>query len=194
MQNSIEDLMLRSKNHQIRVSLSEDNPYQYSYNTDSWFSFINMPGAEYKYLVVERPMTGKTAEHYHGASLRYMFTQGKSYVHLGALRPVKEVTGDSVISDIFYYDLGTDFYARHLGKGKRKYLNPFSGFSLGGMLLNSTSKVSHIPTVEAHVGIEIFKFQFMIFDVRAGYLFPISNDWNRHLRGSTAATAFNFVF
>lgn len=194
MEADLEDYQATAQFHTVTVQLSEDNPYQYSYNTESWFSFINMPGVEYKRLIVEQPKSQRTVDVYQGAALRYMFTQGKSYVHLGVLRPQGEAEGDSMVSDIFYYDWGTDFYARHLGKGKRKYLNVFSGFSLGGMLLNSTAEVKHVFTLEAHIGLELLKYQFFIFDVRGGYLFPLNTEWNRNLRGASLASAMNFVF
>lgn len=180
--------------HRFGITLSEDNPFQYSYDTDSWFSFINMPGVEARLLRVENPESGRTLETYRGFALRYMFTQGKSYVHLGVLKPSEKSQSDTAVTDIFFYDWGTDFYPRHLGKGKRRFLNLYSGFTVGGMLLNSTNDYDHTFTLGAHVGLELLKLQFFIWDVHGGYLFPLDTEWNKKLRGVDAGTALNFVF
>ena len=178
----------------LSISLSEDNPFQYSYDTDSWFSFINMPGVEARALKVENPSENRTLDLYRGFALRYMFTQGKSYVHLGVLKPQDGSPSDSAITDIFFYDWGTDFYPRHLGKGKRKYLNLYSGFTVGGMLLGSDTDYDHTFTLGAHMGLELLKLQFIIWDVHGGYLFPLDTQWNKTLRGADLGSALNFVF
>lgn len=189
-----QDLRAKAAWHRLTVSLSEDNPFQYSYDTDSWFSFINMPGIEVRHLRLESPAGGRTLEAYQGLALRYMFTQGKSYVHLGVLKPTDSNPSDTAITDIFFYDWGTDFYPRHLGKGKRKFLNLYSGFTIGGMLLGSDADYDHTFTLGAHIGLELLKLQYFIWDVHGGYLFPLDTEWNRKLRGIDAGSALNFVF
>jgi len=191
---TLRTLQQRAVHHTIHVELSEDNPFQYSYDTDNWFSFINMPGVEAIAFWPQQPAKNRTMDRYQGFSLRYMFTQGKSYVNLGVMKGHGTVTSDSLINDIFLYDWGTEFYPRHLGKGKRRFFNLYSGFQFGGMLLGSNDDFQNIFTLEAHVGVELLKLQYLIWDVHTGYLFPINPSWNRHMRGVEAGTAFNFVF
>lgn len=188
------DLRRQADWHHLTVTLSEDNPFQYSYDTDSWFSFINMPGIETRMLKLENPSTDRTLDLYRGFALRYMFTQGKSYVHVGVLKPQQKSTSDTAITDIFFYDWGTDFYPRHLGKGKRKYFNLYSGFTLGGMLLGSELDYDHTFTLGAHIGLELLKLQYLIWDIHGGYLFPLDTEWNKQLRGADLGSALNFVF
>lgn len=178
------------------VTLTIEEPSEPPTTTSKrWVEFTNMPGAEFTYLSIENPKAGLSGEAYAGASVRYLFTKGKSYLILGVLKNLDQPEGDTTIyNDVFQYAYGTDFYPRHFGRGQRSYLNLYSGFTLGGLFLSSTAKNEHILQVTPHVGIELYKGKQTLLDVRGGYLLPLDSDLNLNLRGWTVSPSFNFVF
>jgi hypothetical protein len=160
---------------------------------DSRVSFVNMPGVEYSYLKTESPLKGTSASVYQGYFVKYMFTRGKSYVTAGAYKAQNIAKGDSLTySEMFTLAFGQDFYTRHLGRGARKFLNLYSGYTVGGIMATSSSRKSNIFYISPSIGVELFKNKYMLIDTRVAYFIPFSN--NRNLRGLSYNAAFNFVF
>lgn len=184
------------ENYRIVFTVEEKRIQDLDEEGDEWFNFINMPGVESYFFNVENPDPAFSAQKYMGGSLRYLFTKGKTFFTIGILKPfMNEGTQPSTqANDIVTYTLGKDFYPRYLGRGKRTFFNPYSGFQIGGMILTSQDKIEHFFTVEPHIGIEIFKNKYVIVDVRAGYLFPLDVDLIKEFRGLTQNITFNIVF
>ncbi|MCB9496798.1 MAG: hypothetical protein H6686_07945 [Fibrobacteria bacterium] len=161
-----------------------------------WVEFTNMPGGEFVWLSIENTKDGRSGSAYTGGSVRYLFTKGKSYLVLGVLKNVDDeiVRDTTTVRDIFQYGYGTDFYPSHFGRGKRNFLNLYSGFTLGGLFLSSKSENENVLFVSPHVGLELLKTRQLLVDVRGGYLLPLSSTWNLNLRGWTVHPAVNFVF
>jgi len=178
------------------VTLTIEEPSEPPTTTSKhWVEFTNMPGVEFTYLQIENPKGGLSGEAYAGASVRYLFTKGKSYLILGVLKNLDQPEGDTTVyNDVFQYAYGTDFYPSHFGRGQRSYLNLYSGFTIGGLFLSSTAKNEHILQVTPHVGIELYKGKQTLLDIRGGYLLPLDSDLNLNLRGWTVSPSFNFVF
>ncbi|MEN9354705.1 MAG: hypothetical protein RL318_2030 [Fibrobacterota bacterium] len=159
-----------------------------------FFEFVNMPGVEYTALWVENPAPGRTAPRYQGFLARYMFTRGKSWIELGALEAQGGQKTDTLYNDLFLYAWGTDFYPRHFGRGLRRWFNVYSGFSLGGAFLSSTSGNTHILFVSPHAGVELFKSDRVMLDVRGSYFVPLSSRLHLKLRGLGATTGLQLAF
>ncbi len=162
----------------------------------SGVSFVNMPGIEYGYLHIENPKAGLSAKAYHGATIKYMFTRGKSYFNLGAYTSLKNNRTDStLINELFLVQFGQDFYPRNFGRGKRKFLNLYTGYQLGCFITNqnngSNSKV--IPNANLSFGVELIKTKHILVDNKVSYFLPL-DEWNRNLRGVLYHASFNFVF
>ena len=162
---------------------------------DGFTDFINMPGFETKFFNLENPGSQGMSDRYLGGSLRYMFTKGRSYFLIGILKPLDGTGGgQDLINDIVIYGIGKDFYPRYFGQGRNTFLNPFSGFEAGGMVLTSDSGIDHIFTVEPHIGVELFKNKYVIIDARIGYLFPLDEEKVKSHRGFTQNLSINIVF
>lgn len=75
----------------------------------------------------------------------------------------REAEGHAVIATY-----GGAFYSDHLGRGKRRFLNPYIGFRLGYGYLDH-----HAFAAQAEVGVELFKHEHVMIDagVRATGLF-----------------------
>ncbi len=180
---------------ELRLTVSEKT-VQYLDDDEMFPEFINMPGVESFLYVIENPESGQSAEVYAGGALRYLFTLGKSFFTVGILKPVsgRDASITSQANDIVTYSLGKDFYPRYLGQGKRTFLNPYSGFQFGGMVLTSEDEISHFFCAEPHVGVELFKNKYVIVDMRTGYLFPLDEDRIKTMRGLTSNFTVNIVF
>lgn len=182
--------------HRIVLEVTEKTAQDLDDDDDEFAVFINMPGIESHFFYIENPELSVSADAYFGGSLRYMFTRGRTYVTVGALKPVmnadSEVTAQA--NDILVYGVGKDFYPRYLGHGRRKFFNLYSGFLVGGMVLTSDDEIYHIFTVEPHIGVEMFKNQYFIIDTRFGYLIPIEQDKIKILRGFNHSLSLNIVF
>lgn len=161
--------------------------------TKDRISWVNMPGASFDMLFIETPVTSLSATEYWGYSLRYMFTKGKSYITLGAL---KDRTGDPSnpdrFSELFVFGIGQDFYTRHFGRGKNRFFNLYTGYNIGGMFATGETRRSTLPYGKLFLGVEIFKNKYILLDNKVGYLVPFKH--NRNLRGITYNACFNFVF
>lgn len=163
---------------------------------DELSGYINMPGFEGRYFRPENPVGAVLADQYAGGTLRYMFTKGRSYFLIGVMKPISGGERDSelFVNDIVSWGVGKDFYPRYFGQGRNVFLNPFSGFEAGGMVLTSRGAIGHVFTVEPHLGLEFFKNRYVIFDARVGYLFPLDPDRVKTHRGLTGNVSLNFVF
>ncbi|TAD94777.1 MAG: hypothetical protein EAZ97_16345, partial [Bacteroidetes bacterium] len=90
----------------------------YQESIEKGISFVNMPGLEYTMLFVESPNPAVSTQRYAGYSLKYMFTKGKSYFNVGAMKAQNRTEADSLsYSELFLVGFGQDFYTRYLGRG-----------------------------------------------------------------------------
>ncbi len=163
---------------------------------NSKVSFVNMPGFEYNYLFIENPKAGLSAKAYQGYGVKYMFTRGKSFFNLGVYKAVNNNKADStMIGDLFNIQFGQDFYPRHFGRGKRKFLNLYTGYQAGGFIATRNNDVSNgfIPAVNLAMGVELFKSKHILLDNKASYFLPLNN-LNRNMRGISYGLSLNFVF
>ncbi len=163
---------------------------------NSKVSFVNMPGFEYNYLFIENPKAGLSAKAYQGYGVKYMFTRGKSFFNLGVYKAVNNNKADStLIGDLFNIQFGQDFYPRHFGRGKRKFLNLYTGYQAGGFIATRNNDASNgfIPVVNLAMGVEIFKSKHILLDNKVSYFLPLNN-LNRNMRGINYGLSLNFVF
>jgi len=156
------------------------------------FQLINMPGGEYSYLMVDTPKKGLSSDAYHGWGIKYMFSKGKSYIVLNVLKSMDNVGEDTQMKEIFIYAYGVDFYPRHLGSGRRTFLNLYSGFTIGGVYFTAEDDTKNTFQATAHLGLELLKTSRLILDIKAGYFLPLKE--NRNLRGYMFTGALNFMF
>jgi len=157
-------------------------------------SFINMPGIEYSYLTISEPKKGLSASYYQGYFVKYMFTKGKSYANIGIYKNSNSATSDSSsYSEMFLLAFGQDFYSRHMGRGKRNFLNLYSGYTTGGILASSAFTNKTMFYISPSIGLEIYKNKYMIIDTKVNYFLPLT-DVNRNLKGISYNTSINFVF
>lgn len=165
-------------------------------NSSGRVSFVNMPGFEIGYLFVENPKAGQSSSMYQSFACKYLFTRGKSYFTLGVYKDTKtNETDTNRIREMFFLNFGQDFYPKHFGRGKRKYLNLYTGYQIGGFISNTNGdKTSNfIPNANISLGLELFKSKHVLIDNKASYFMPL-NDLNRNLRGLVYNVSFNFVF
>jgi hypothetical protein len=170
---------------------------------DQNITWVNMPGFSYSYLHIENPKLGLTHEAYAGFNLKYLFTRGKSYVEIGVLKPLNPYNEQqlsdpalqSTKNDFFMVQFGQDFYTRHFGRGRRKYMNLYSGYTAGILIPNRYDDGFQYPSAVSslNIGLELFKSKHVLIDTRAAYFLPLNSE-NRNTRGILLNAAFNFVF
>ncbi len=163
---------------------------------NSRVSFVNMPGIEYGFLKIENPTAGISAKSYQGATIKYMFTRGKSYFNLGVYRAIDNNTADtSLINELFMMNFGQDFYPRNFGRGKRRFLNLYTGYQIGGFISNQNNNKNSvfIPNANLSFGVELIKTKHVLVDNKVSYFLPL-NELNRNMRGILYQASFNFVF
>jgi hypothetical protein len=187
------DIMIYKK-HESGIKLSLNLAEENTTPDETKIAFVNMPGVEYSYLRIESPKGEISSNSYQGVFVKYLFTRGKSYATAGAYKSINGDTSKNAtqFSELFLLGFGQDFYTRHLGRGKRKFFNLYSGYLVGDILATNATKKSNIIFLQPSVGVEIFKNKYMLFDVKANYFIPLS--YNRNLRGVSFNTSFNFVF
>lgn len=159
-------------------------------------NYVNMPGIEYGSLFTESPKAGLSASQYQGFALKYLFTRGKSYINIAAFKDTKSNTKDSsYYNSLFFIDFGQDFYPRHFGRGKRKFLNLYTGYQIGGYYASAydVSKNKFITDMKVDIGLEIIKTKYILLDTKVNYLIPFDTDM-QNLRGLMFNASFNFVF
>lgn len=175
-----------------RVSITIKDEQSTPSNSD--VNFVHMPGAEYVYFFTENPKEGISYAQYQGLYLKYLFTAGKSYFSLGALKAIDKKAGDSTSFDeMFTFTFGQDWYSRYLGRGKNKFMNLYIGYQAGVSLAYNQRDITWLPYVSPSTGIELFKNKYLLFDVNMNYYLPIS-DMNQHVRGFRFGGSINFSF
>jgi hypothetical protein len=175
--------------YQIKIELMDESTRP----ENNRVSFVNMPGFEFSMLMIESPKVGISPSAYHGYFLKYLFTKGKSFATMGAYKGVDiAATDTTVYSEMFLLGFGQDFYSRHLGRGTKKFLNLYSGYTLGGILATGRDRKSEMVYLAPCIGLELFKNRFMLIDTKVNYFVPLGN--NRNLRGVSVNGSFNFVF
>lgn len=156
-------------------------------------SFINMPGVEFSYLTIENPKFGIWASNYQGYLLKYLFTKGKSFGTIGVYKNNNiGKTDTTTFSEMFLLGFSQDFYSRHLGRGSRKFLNLYSGYTIGGLWATGNNNKSDMFYLSPSIGLELFKNKYFFIDTKINYFVPLSN--NRNLRGFSYNTSSSFVF
>jgi hypothetical protein len=162
--------------------------------TNSKVNFVHMPGVEYVYFIPETPKFGTSFNAYQGVNLKYLFTKGKSYFTLGALKAIRPNKLDSTAyNEIFSVAFGQDWYSQNFGRGTRKFFNLYIGYQIGYALAYSQVNTKQIPFLSPETGIEIFKNKYFLFDLNMNYNLPIVKE-NRNLRGFRMAASLNFTF
>ncbi len=159
-------------------------------------NFVNMPGVEAAVLRIENPRAGLSAQYYRGYALKYLFTRGKSYFNLGFYQPTEKNTADSTfINELFVINFGQDFYPRSFGRGKRKFLNLYTTYQIGGVILsrNGDDGNDFIPNANVGLGLELVKTKHILLDTKGSYFLPL-HYLNRDLRGLIGQASFSFVF
>jgi hypothetical protein len=193
--NRINELVYQSGNKNIcTVTLNLKD--EASTPNNSKVNFVNMPGFEYNLLFIENPKFGVSASTYQGYNVKYMFTRGKSYFNLGVYKALNNNLADSTVySDLFMLQFGQDFYPKHFGRGKRKYLNLYTGYQLGGFVAtqNNDKSSGFIPNANISLGVELYKSKYILIDNKASYFLPL-NELNRNMRGINYGFSVNFVF
>ncbi|GAA4355141.1 hypothetical protein GCM10023185_17760 [Hymenobacter saemangeumensis] len=164
-------------------------------NRPNRVSFVNMPGVEYGFLRLDNPRLGLTSQAYQGYAIKYMFTRGKSYLNLGVYKPLTQSDADGFVNELFIVNLGQDFYPRNFGRGRRRFLNLYSCYQVGGFIMNrqGTEKNEFIPNLNLGLGVELLKTRHVLLDTKASYFIPL-HDRSRDLRGIIGQASFNFVF
>ncbi|OYU94516.1 MAG: hypothetical protein CFE21_16045 [Bacteroidetes bacterium B1(2017)] len=163
---------------------------------NSRVSFVNMPGLEYGILKTENPTFGTSSNLYQSVSVKYMFTRGKSYFNLGVYKALdNNITDTSRINEMFLINFGQDFYPRNFGRGKRKYLNLYTGYQIGGFITNQNNNKNSqfVPNANLSMGLELLKTKHVLIDNKVSYFLPL-NELNRDMRGILYQASFNFVF
>lgn len=180
----------KEDNYFINVELSDEVTSPQS----SKVTFVNMPGVEYAHLMVENPKAGISAKSYTGYSLKYLFTRGKSFGIIGAYKNATAIaeSDTTTFSELFQFGFGQDFYSRHLGRGTKKFLNLYSGYTIGYMLATGKETKKDIFYLSPSIGIELFKNKYILIDTKASYFVPFS--FNNELRGLSVSASFSFVF
>lgn len=206
-QNRIDNSLSNRKRQQQELRNFEDfdsvafvaiNIYdEITYPTgNSKIAFVNMPGFEYSLLIPENPKFGTSHDLYQGYLIKYLFTRGKSYLDLGVYKAVNNNFSDStLISELFLINFGQDFYPRHFGRGKRKYLNLYTCYQIGGFIINRNNDKNNTfnPNLNLGLGVELFKSKHILVDNKVSYFLPL-NELNRNLRSLSYSASLNFVF
>lgn len=157
-------------------------------------SWVNMPGGQFVYFMPENPTAGISRDAYMGYSLKYLFTRGKSYAGILSLKsyPKTKKVLDGSVSELFMLYFGQDFYSRYLGRGKNKFFNLYTGYSLGFIYETGDDFVRSNYSLAPSIGLELFKNKYLLIDTKADYFVPFRE--NKELRGVMFKASLNFVF
>jgi hypothetical protein len=180
-----------TNDYEVSLSLNEEDTTP----TSSRVTFVNMPGFEYSYLNIESPSPEITAKSYQGYFVKYLFTRGKSFAQTGAYKRLTDArrdTSSNQFSEMFIIAFGQDFYTRHLGRGERKFLNLYSGYTIGNIIASSEARKRNIFYLSPCIGLELFKNKYILLDTKVNYFIPFT--YNRNMRGVSYSASFNFVF
>lgn len=180
--------------YRVKISINDEqvNP------TNTRISFVNMPGVQYSALFTENPLPGHSYAAYHGVFLKYLFTKGKSYFAIGVLKAAGATSSDTLRSrasnEIFNLAFGQDFYSKHFGRGNNRFLNLYVSYQAGASMYFTVQSAITIAFANPGMGLEIFKNKNILIDSNVYYYLPLSDDYNRNLRGWLGSVSFNFVF
>ncbi len=161
--------------------------------TERSIKWVNMPGASFDMLFTESPTPEISAQQYLGFSIKYVFTRGKTYANIGAMKEFSdESLNDLRFKEIFLFGFGQDFYSKYFGRGKNQFFNLYTGYNIGGGFITGETRNKTIFYLTPFIGVEIFKNKYFLIDNRVGYFVPFA--YNRNLRGVAYTASFNFVF
>jgi hypothetical protein len=174
----------------VRLRVEEENTSP----RGTSFAFVNMPGVEYGLLRIENPKPGFSAGIYQGASIKYLFTRGKSFGMIGVYHAFDDGEGadSAAVSELFFLSLGQDFYSRHFGRGANRFLNLYTGYTAGGAFLSGDAFSRWSWHLNPYLGLELFKNKNILIDNKVGYFIPLR--YTRKLRGLSYGASFNFAF
>ncbi len=191
LQKQIKELKNQVRSFSYQIIIEEENSTPQGQDQ---IRFVNMPGIQYSFLKIENPQEGFSSNAYQGISLKYLFTRGKSFAEIGAFRSVSAIASDSVshLKELFMYSFGQDFYPTHFGRGSRKFLNLYTGYTVGGIFATSKNNSHHVVYIQPRFGVELFKSRSILLDTNMGYFIPFYRNLN--LRGLMFHTSFNFLF
>jgi len=185
-------ITLNKKENTYSVTLDLNDEITSPENTE--VSFVNMPGLEYSWLKVESPKEGLSAKNYQGYFLKYLFTRGKSFATLGVYKNTEVVKTDTMMyNELFLLAFGQDFYSRHLGRGSRKFINLYSGYTVGGVFATGEKRKTSMFYLAPSIGVELFKSKYILIDTKVNYFVPLNSN-TANLRGISYNASFNFVF
>lgn len=189
LQKQIKDLKNQVRSYTYDIEIEEENTMSQNKNS---VRFVNMPGVQYGFIKIENPQNGISSEGYQGFSLKYLFTKGKSFVEIGAFRSISNVDSASQFKELFMYSFGQDFYPTRFGRGSRRFLNLYTGYTVGGIFATAKESSRHIAYIVPRLGVELFKTRSILLDTNAGYFIPFYQNLN--LRGLIFHASFNFLF
>jgi hypothetical protein len=190
-----QSMNIKSKSNQYVFSITVLEDIGTPQQNNKWkVQYVNMPGLEYNYLRMDNPQSGISASVYQGAGVKYLFTRGKSFITFNVLKNASTVSDSSTFKELFTYGFGQDFYPHHFGGGRRKFLNLYTGYNIGGVFATSSSSSKSFPYITPSVGLELYKNKYILLDTKVGYFVPIDKNTNFHLRGIASSISFNFVF
>ena len=184
----------------VKVTINDE----LSTPTNSKIAFAKMPGLTYNRLYIENQKYGISTDLYAGYSMKYIFTKGKSYFQIGVLKTKDEQSNQQIhdslkakntINEFFTFEFGQDFYTRYFGRGNRKFFNLYSGYSIGGAIINQANDLNtrFAAFTNLSMGVELLKTKHILLDVKGSYFLPLA-DINRNTRGIMISGSFNFVF
>jgi hypothetical protein len=183
----------------VKVTINDE----LSTPTNSKIAFAKMPGVSYNRLYIENPKPGISESLYTGYNMKYIFTKGKSYFQIGVLKNANDLSKVTIydslkantINEFFTFEFGQDFYTRYFGRGNRKFFNLYSGYSIGGAIINrwDDQNARFAAFTNLSMGLELLKTKHILIDVKGSYFLPLA-DINRNTRGIMMSGSFNFVF
>jgi hypothetical protein len=183
----------------VKVTINDE----LSTPTNSKIAFAKMPGISYNRLYIENPKIGVSESLYTGYNMKYIFTKGKSYFQIGVMKNANDLSKATIydslkantINEFFTFEFGQDFYTRYFGRGNRKFFNLYSGYSIGGTIINHANDLNtrFAAFTNLSMGIEVLKTKHILLDVKGSYFLPLA-DINRNTRGIMLSGSFNFVF
>ncbi|HMW33359.1 MAG TPA: hypothetical protein PKA52_08235 [bacterium] len=189
-ERSILEKKQQTSNYVIELEVIEESYAPFEDAQD--VQFVNMPGFEYAELRIENPLNTVSHKTYRGGMVKYLFTKGKSYVRFGVLRSGQDGATPEEIEELFFYSFGQDFYPRYFGRGARSFANLYTGYSTGGVFATADDRRKNVFFLMPHIGLELYKTRFILWDTQAGYFIPFYQ--NRNFRGIAGHMSFNFVF
>ncbi|MBN1999393.1 hypothetical protein JW935_17680, partial [candidate division KSB1 bacterium] len=148
-QSEIKQKLREVRENVYNIEMTEE-VYTPRSSGEKGIQFVNMPGAAFAHLQVENPTAGFSAKSYSGWQIKYMFTRGKTYFQFGALSSDIKMIAEEQINELFTYGFGQDFYPRYFGRGKRSYLNLYTGYTIGGFFATTKTASRHKFSVIAN--------------------------------------------